>query len=403
MIDKPALENVEWIEKRLEEIKLATKGMEQAIESYMNKMTSEGVGPGIRRRYHRQLDRFFEFVKRKRMPWQTIFTFATLESYQKAVDLDDTAIIELSRHLAAEKRIPYSLSSPSLEFCHSYLNYYTQSKRPDRRQLNGAKRIVMALLNYLEKSNMPLKNLTIEHIDAFLTKFNTALALSTRQLYRTYLRHFLRYLYHQRGILKRDLAPLVVGPPSYARTKPPRFLRADEVKGLFAAAKFDTASELRTNAMLHLAYTLGLRPSEISSINLDDISFKEGQLNVLDRKNNTPVKLPLPEHAVKAIAAYIIGGRADSSHRALFLKMVTPHDSVSPSTVSRSIGDLMHAAGLTSTAYWLRHTYAQQLLESGASIFEIKQMMGHDRIQSTKRYLHIHTKMMREVLFDEIL
>jgi site-specific recombinase XerD len=58
-------------------------------------------------------------------------------------------------------------------------------------------------------------------------------------------------------------------------------------------------------------------------------------------------------------------------------------------------------AGLTATAYWLRHTYAQNLLESGASIFEIKQMLGHDKIESTKVYLHVHIKLMRKVLFDE--
>jgi site-specific recombinase XerD len=61
----------------------------------------------------------------------------------------------------------------------------------------------------------------------------------------------------------------------------------------------------------------------------------------------------------------------------------------------------MQKANLDATAYWLRHTYAQNLLESGASIFEIKEMMGHDRIQSSKRYLHIHTKLMREVICDE--
>jgi len=58
-------------------------------------------------------------------------------------------------------------------------------------------------------------------------------------------------------------------------------------------------------------------------------------------------------------------------------------------------------AGLTGTAYWLHHTYAQNLLESGATIFEIKQMLGHDKIESTKVYLHIHIKLMRKVLFDE--
>jgi len=58
-------------------------------------------------------------------------------------------------------------------------------------------------------------------------------------------------------------------------------------------------------------------------------------------------------------------------------------------------------AGLPGTAYWLRHTFAQNMLEAGASIFEIKEMMGHDTIESTKIYLSIHVSLMRRVLFDE--
>jgi len=51
----------------------------------------------------------------------------------------------------------------------------------------------------------------------------------------------------------------------------------------------------------------------------------------------------------------------------------------------------------------LRHSYAQHLLHIGSTIYEIKEMMGHESIQSTQRYLHIHTEMMRKVLFDETL
>ena len=61
------------------------------------------------------------------------------------------------------------------------------------------------------------------------------------------------------------------------------------------------------------------------------------------------------------------------------------------------------SAGLNASAYWLRHTYAQNLLEAGASIFDIKEMLGHDKIESTKKYLCVHTQLMRKVLFDENL
>jgi site-specific recombinase XerD len=148
---------------------------------------------------------------------------------------------------------------------------------------------------------------------------------------------------------------------------------------------------------------LGLRPKEISLIRLDDILFADGTLILAKRKGANPIKLPLPEQTLKAIVAYIIGGRPKSKERRLFLAFPAPHFPVTPSAVSASINATIGQAHLPGTAYWLRHTYAQNLLESGASIFEIKQMLGHESIQSSKRYIHIHTKSMREVLFDEIL
>jgi len=111
----------------------------------------------------------------------------------------------------------------------------------------------------------------------------------------------------------------------------------------------------------------------------------------------------LSEDTIKAIAAYIVGARPKSSERALFLTLRAPHKPISPVVVSKDIATCMRKANLASSAYWLRHTYAQNLLEQKASIFEIKEMLGHDRIQTTQRYIHIDTKLMREVLFDETL
>jgi len=155
--------------------------------------------------------------------------------------------------------------------------------------------------------------------------------------------------------------------------------------------------------MVHLAYLLGLRPAEISKISLDDISFSKAELTLRDRKSNNPMTLPVPEHTIKAIAAYLIGARPDSKHRALFLSFHPPHGPLSPGVIGHYITACMRQVGLSSSAYWLRHTYAQNLLEAGASIYEIKEMMGHDSIESTRKYLSIHIQLMRGVLFDETL
>ena len=155
--------------------------------------------------------------------------------------------------------------------------------------------------------------------------------------------------------------------------------------------------------MVYLAYTLGLRPIEISKITLDDISFSEGKLRVPDRKTKNPVVLPLPEMTVKAIAAYVTTARPQAPFRQLFLTCQNPIKPVSSNTVVYYIGKAMKEAGLSSSAYWLRHTYAQNLLKIGRSIFEIKEMLGHRNIQSSQVYLHIDTELMRKVLFDETL
>jgi len=218
-----------------------------------------------------------------------------------------------------------------------------------------------------------------------------------------HLRGFLKYLYHERRIIKRDLAPLLVGPPMFAHSKLPKFLRPQQVQKLFASLKLTTPTDIRTYTMVHLAYSLGLRPVEISRISLDDISFSKGELTLRDRKSHNPMRLPIPEQTIKAIAAYVVGGRPKSQDRRLFLSLKAPYGPTSSIVAIHSIRACMHKAGLSSSAYWLRHTYAQNLLEAGASLYEMKEMLGHDTIESTRNYLHIHIKLMREVLFDETL
>ena len=187
----------------------------------------------------------------------------------------------------------------------------------------------------------------------------------------------------------------------YAQAKPPNFLRPQEIKKLFTGLTIGNASDIRTYALVQLAYTMGLRHKEISQIRLNDIRFSTQQLTLAERKGTNPIELPMPEHTVKAVAAYVIAARPQSEHRHVFLTRLPPFRPMSPNSVARHITNAMKKASLPSTAYWLRHTYAQNLLEAGCSIFEIKEMLGHDKIESTKLYLHVHLKLMRKVLFDE--
>jgi site-specific recombinase XerD len=175
------------------------------------------------------------------------------------------------------------------------------------------------------------------------------------------------------------------------------------VKKLFASLKLSTPTQIRTYCLMHLAYFLGLRPAEICRITLDDIAFQQRQLTLRERKGGEVITLPLPENTIKAIALYVSQGRPQGPSRHLFLNHHFPYRPMSSNNAVGCILEAMKQAGLPSSAYWLRHTYAQNLLHMGRSIYEVKEMMGHHNIQSTQRYLHINVELMRKVLFDEEL
>ncbi|QBH14776.1 integrase [Desulfobacter hydrogenophilus] len=285
------------------------------------------------------------------------------------------------------------------EICQRYLDYYSHQVRA-QGSVRGMQRILTGLDIYLQKSGVPLNEISIQKVDQFLALYNTNYSIGTAKSNRSYLRQFLRYLYLNQYI-KKDLAPLIVSPPEFGQLKPPKFLRSHEVQKLFDSLDLSTAKNLRTNATMHLAYYLGLRPQEISSLTLDDISFRQKEIFIRSRKNCSPAHFPLPDNIIKAITAYIVGGRPETQSRVLFLQLIPPYKPVNRCDIPRYIKKCMTENNLESSTYWLRHSFAQNMLESGMSIYEIKEMMGHKSIDSTKKYLSIHIGLMREVILDE--
>jgi integrase/recombinase XerD len=383
------------------------KHLKQAIGDYLQWMKSVGYARKTRQSHQAKLKQFLCFSKNTTTTWEELFTIDCLEGFKKITEQSAlTAINGLSRYLFCQGTIPQPLPNrpPPIDLPKIYEDYiaYQQTHRQaTTRLISSIKRVLVAFDQYLQTHKIDLCSLKIELVDAFLAQFLAPFAAASCRIYRGRLRGFLKYLYHERHIIKRDLAPFVVGRREYAQAKPPNFLRPQEIRKLFASLTIGSASDTLIYALVQLAYTMGLRPKEISRISLDDISFSTQQLKVTDRKGKNPVELPMPEHTVKAIAAYLIGARPQSEHRHVFLTILPPFRPMSPNGVGRHITKAMRNSGLLPTAYWLRHTYAQNLLEAGCSIFEIKEMLGHDKIESTKLYLHVHIKLMRKVLFDE--
>ncbi|MBC8394420.1 MAG: tyrosine-type recombinase/integrase [Deltaproteobacteria bacterium] len=390
-------------------IEKGLRRLNQAIESYLQWMAESGYAKRTRETYARGLKQFSVLIKQRKCAFEEIFTKNTLRDFKKSGrSYQLHAIYGLSRYLFDQKKIPQPLSAkgdlvklPTIY--EDYLAYYHQKESWTDGNRCQARRVLCALHDYLQKEQIDFRRLGIEHVDAFLAQFFAPFKPSTQRAYRSKLRGFLTYLYRERNLIRRDLASFIVAKRHYGLAKPPKFLRPKEIQKLFTGFSLSSDSEIRTYTMMHLAYSLGLRPQEVALIKLDDLSFSKAELTLTDRKNNRPMVLPIPDATLKAVAAYRIAVRPKSKHNTLFLSLHPPYRPVSPNTIGHHISKAMKAAGLPSTTYWLRHTYAQNLLESGASVFEVKEMLGHDDIESTKKYLHVHTQLMRQVLFNETL
>lgn len=409
MIDDKTTATIERIQGRLKEIESTVTALDQVIKSYLHWMGENGYAKRTRKEYARVLMQFKLFIKQRKCTFEEIFTYDTLSRFRKIKRTTRThAITGLSRYLFEQGKIVRHLTMKDQivnlpQIYEDYLIYHQKTHQASERKLKHIKIVLIALHEFVEKHRIRLRRLTIEKIDAFLSEYLANYKENTCVVYRGRLRGFLRYLFHERKLLPGNLAPLVVGAPQFCKTKPPDFLRPHELKRLFAGLKLSSPGDLRAYAMVHLAYTLGLRPCEISSMRLDDIFFKEAELCIRTRKNKKPAKLPVPEQTIKAIAAYLVGGRAKNKHRRVFLTLQPPYRPMSQNAVSQNISNCMKKIGTPYSAYCLRHTYAQSLLEAGLSIYEIKEMMGHSSIESTRKYLYVHIKLMREVLFDETL
>jgi integrase/recombinase XerD len=385
-------------------MKTTIKKLKQAVDDYLLWMISARYADATIKNYEQILNHFVDFIACHKIGWDQIFSSANLHSFDQSTKTQLAAVRGLCRYLVKQKRIVAPIEKEKYllpNVYEQYLNYYTTTRQTGNNRIISIRRVIAAFDDYLQNTKIKLAALTIEHIDAFFADFNANFSQSTCKVYRSIVRGFLSYLFHQRQILKRDLAPLVVGAPIFARAKPPTFLRADELKRLFDNIDLSSQSGLRTYAMLQLAYTLGLRPIEICQITLDNISFNKAELSINWRKCHNPLKLPVPEITIKAIAAYIIGARPQSDLRTLFLSLMPPYGPVTPTTVTHHFKVHMQKVNPAATVYWLRHTYAQNLLQTGVSLFEIKELLGHDSIESTRKYLLIHIKLMRKVLFDE--
>ena len=259
------------------------------------------------------------------------------------------------------------------------------------------------LLHYLEAehSTRSVRRLDASLLRAFL--FDRARARSSEgvRLLASSLRSFLRFL-HVQDEIPKDLTAAIPTVRRWAQPDIPKKLTPAEVKRVLEAPDPDTATGRRDFAILLLLARLGLRSSEILSIELGDLHWRTGEI-VIRGKGNQQDLLPLPRDVGSAIARYLRRDRGDRPTRRVFLRTIAPRVPLTgPASVGHIVRRAMTKAGVERpkqiAAHLFRHTLASRMLQHGANLREISEVLRHRTLGSTQIYAKIDLGGLEEVV-----
>jgi integrase/recombinase XerC len=221
------------------------------------------------------------------------------------------------------------------------------------------------------------------------------------------LRAFYTYL-HSRDLVETNPVKAVSSPKLPQRL--PRPLTAEEVELLLAAPDPATPQGQRDRAMLELLYAGGVRVSELLALDLVSLDLAQAQVRVLGKGAKERIVL-IGQPAVAALRAYLADGRerllapasgATGGRRvtALFLNRFGARLSVSMFT--RTLSDYAARAGIEHavTPHMLRHSFATHMLDGGADLRSVQELLGHESLGTTQIYTHVSQSHLRDTVLS---
>lgn len=265
----------------------------------------------------------------------------------------------------------------------------------------GYLRDAFQLIDYAERHGLSLAEIAPEHIHELLCSVHDiGVAPRTQARLISGIRSFMKFL-RMEGYVEDDASRLIES-PKLGRTLPD-VLSVEEIDRMIEALPADKAETLRNHAIIETLYGSGLRVSELIGLRMSRINFEEGYMMV-EGKGEKQRLVPLSPVAATLIESYLeqrnAGPIKPEGADILFLnRRGRPLTRV---MVFYVIRDAAFDAGIQKkvSPHTLRHSFATHLLEGGANLRAIQEMLGHESIATTEIYLHLDRSRLRSQLME---
>lgn len=267
---------------------------------------------------------------------------------------------------------------------------------PEQESFGSGSSTATALVLEVRAEILAVTANTIREFLVILHNRNYSRATTARKL--ATLRSFYKFLV-RRGYLQSSPVTVIRTPKQEKRL--PKFLEIEQIESLFQAPDRTTLLGARDVAMLEVMYSTGVRVSELVGLNVTDVDFEEGILHIRGKGRRERLA-PAGPRSLVAIREYLAkrqharnGQNTDTE--ALFINKSGQR--LSTRSVRRKLDKYLAEAGLdpSISPHTLRHTFATHMLNRGADLRSVQELLGHRSLSTTQVYTHLTTGRLKEV------
>lgn len=245
-------------------------------------------------------------------------------------------------------------------------------------------------INYISISKEEIR-LFLKHLDNIqMSKTSVSRILSS-------LRHFYSYLVLE-GKVKTNQFKLISNPKK--EKKLPNFLQPNEMMQILDSLKRETPLEKRNRLIIELLYATGIRVSELTNINIKDIDISSKEIKITGKGGKDRI-VYFGDYAKEYLINYLEEGRPSLSNNKSSNKLLLNKDGGDLS--ARSVEDIVNKAVEEAalkhkiSPHVLRHTFATDMLNNGADLKSVQELLGHSSLSTTQIYTHITNERLRSV------
>jgi integrase/recombinase XerD len=282
----------------------------------------------------------------------------------------------------------------------AFIQYLQEHKRLSSNTLYSYERDLSFFLNFAEQQGLESVNdVQKHHLSRYIHQLRQeGRATATVSRHTVSIRSFFHYLLEERQVLQ-DPSVHLETPKQEKRV--PKVLTVDEMEQLLASPKTTTNAGIRDRAMLEVLYATGIRVTELISLEIDHVNLSMGFLQCLGSGTKERI-VPIGGIACDTLGSYLTEvrhklAREDRSGQALFLNLLGTR--MTRQGFWKIIKKYAAEAKIESeiTPHTLRHSFATHLLENGADLRSVQEMLGHADISTTQVYTQVSKSRIMDV------